>query len=96
MLEKALELRQPDSNIYLDLADALSKQQRTDEADRVLARGLARDPYDPKLHKALIGLRLKAEKYAESKRAMREYLRIFPTDTSVRRLLIEVQNISRR
>jgi hypothetical protein len=95
LLDKAFELRQTDSDICLDLADALSKQQRAEEADRVLEHGLARDPYEPRLHKALIALKLKAEEYAESESAMREYLQVFPADTGVRRLLTEIQNMSR-
>jgi tetratricopeptide (TPR) repeat protein len=96
LLNKAFELRQSDPNICLDLADALSKQRRAEEADRVLERGLARDPYEPRLHKALIALRLKAEKYPASESAMRKYLQIFPADTGVKRLLTEIQNTSRR
>jgi hypothetical protein len=91
LLQKALQAGQFDSEVFLDLADALSKERRIDEAVDVLKQGLARDRFEPKLYKALIALALKSEKYADSVSAMREYLRLYPADNRVRTLLNEVQ-----
>jgi hypothetical protein len=94
LLEKALQARQFDSDVCLDLADALSKEQRLDQAEAILKLGLTHDPYEPKLYKALIALTLKAEKFDESARAMREYLRLYPADKRVRTLLNEINNMT--
>jgi Flp pilus assembly protein TadD len=94
LLQKALQAAQFDSDVYLDLADALSKQRRIDEAVNVLKQGLARDPYEPKVYKALIALALKAEKYADAISAGRDYLRLYPADQKVRTLLNELHNMT--
>ncbi|MGI8960104.1 MAG: hypothetical protein ACR2IV_10165 [Bryobacteraceae bacterium] len=93
LLRKALEFGDFDADVCMNLAEALTRGRRFDEASRVLKQGLARNPYAPNLHKSLIALTMKTENYAEAVRAMSTYLRLYPGDNRVRRLLNEVQNI---
>jgi hypothetical protein len=93
LLRKALELGEFDADVCMNLADALTRQRRFDEAIRVLKEGLARDPYAPNLHKSLIALTMKTANYAEAARVMSTYLRLYPGDNRVRRLLNEVRNM---
>jgi Tetratricopeptide repeat/Cytochrome c554 and c-prime len=94
LLRKALELGDFDADVCMNLADALTRVRRFDEAIRVLKEGLAHDPYAPNLHKSLIAVTMKTANYAEAARAMSTYLRLYPDDNAVRRLLNEVRNMA--
>ena len=91
LLQKSLESGVFDSEVCLDLAEALMKQHRLDAATRVLKHGVAHEPFEPKLRKMLISVTMEAGSYPESERAMTDYLRIYPADTRIRNLLNEMR-----
>ncbi len=93
MLQKTLETGFVDAEVCLDLAEALMKQHRLEDAARVLKQGVAREPYEPKLHKTLITVTMEAGNYAEAVRAMNDYLRIYPVDLKVRTLLNAMRGV---
>jgi hypothetical protein len=94
LLQKTLEGGVFDSEVCLDLAEALVKQHRLDDAAGVLKQGVAREPFEPKLRKMLISVTMDAGRYSESKRAMTDYLRIYPADTRMRTLVNEVGDMT--
>ena len=80
-----------DSEVSLDLSTALFKISKDQEAVNVLKKAVALNPFNPTLRKLLIQITIKTGDYTESLHAMKDYLRIFPVDESMRTLLNEVR-----
>ena len=96
LLSQAIKHGESSVDVALDLANALGRNRRFDEARHVLADALMREPYTPALHKALISLNMKAGNYREGERSMRVYLRLYPNDQAVGALLREMGAIGAR
>jgi predicted Zn-dependent protease len=90
-LSRAMKRRESSAEAALDLANALGRNRHFDEAKRVLADAVTREPYAPTLRKALISLDVKTGSYQEAERSARAYLRLYPNDQVVGDLLKEIQ-----
>ena len=91
LLSQAIQQGESSAEVSLDLANALDRNRRFDEARHFLAEALTREPYVPTLYKALISLDVKTGKYQEAERSMRAYLWLYPNDQTVGELLKEIQ-----
>lgn len=89
-LSKALKLGFTGPSAFEDLANALSKEQRTAEAIEVLKRGIEISPYAPRLHKLLTVQYINSGQYDLAKAEMQHYLELFPEDDFMRDLLRKV------
>jgi hypothetical protein len=96
LLQKAWQSMEADTDVCLDLADALRKAHRENEAVLILKEGVKREPYERKLHQALIALTLDSANDADSLKLMQDYLKIFPTDNRVRTLVRELSGRAKR
>jgi Cytochrome c554 and c-prime len=93
LLSQAIKGGESNADIFLDLANAFERNRHFDEANRVLSDALAREPYTPALHKALISLAMKTGDYGVAEHSMRTYLRLYPNDQVVGDLLKEVEAV---
>jgi hypothetical protein len=91
-LTKALELGFSSSTVYADLAEALARDGRLDEAVDVLSRGISANPYAPELYKSLALRYISLKNYAQAKQTMQRYVELFPEDDFMRGLLAQVES----
>jgi len=91
-LTKALELGFSSSTVYADLAEALARDGRLDEAVDVLSRGISAEPYAPELYKSLALRYISLKNYAQAKQTMQRYVELFPEDDFMRGLLAQVES----
>jgi hypothetical protein len=91
-LTKALELGFSSSIVCADLADALSRASRLEEAVDVLNRGISAEPYAPELYKSLTLQYISLKQYAQAKQTMTRYMELFPEDDFMRGLLARVES----
>ncbi len=89
-LSRALKLGFTGPSAFEDLANALSKQQRTTDAIDVLKQGIELSPYAPRLHKLLTVQYINTGQYDLAKAEMKHYLELFPEDDFMRDLLRKV------
>ena len=89
-LSRALKLGFTGPGAFEDLANALSKQQRTADAIDVLKQGIELSPYAPRLHKLLTVQYINTGQYDLAKAEMQHYLELFPEDEFMRDLLRKV------
>jgi hypothetical protein len=90
-LSKAIDLGFTGSPAFEDLAEALARAGRLEEAVGTLRRGLTVQPYSPALHKLLALRYIQLKQYPLAKAAMQRYLELFPQDSFVRGLLKQVE-----
>jgi predicted Zn-dependent protease len=95
-LSRAIKGGENSADISLDLANALERNRHFDEARLVLSDALAREPYTPALHKALISLGMNTGDYRGAERSIRVYLRLYPSDQVVGDLLREIEAVGAR
>jgi hypothetical protein len=89
-LTKALDLGFSSSTVYGDLAEALARAGRLQDAVAVLKRGIAAEPYAPPLYKSLALRYITLKEYPLAKEAMQRYVELFPEDDFMRDLLARV------
>jgi len=90
-LSRAIEMGFSASIAYQDLAEALAKAGRIQEAIGALERGIAFSPYAPALYKELALHYINLKRYLEAKKTMERYVELFPEDDFVRGLLVKVR-----
>jgi hypothetical protein len=91
-LTRAIELGFTAPAVYADLAEALARSKREEEAERTLERGIQLMPYEPVLHKSLVLRFINLKRYAEARKVMENYVELFPEDDFMRGLLEKVGN----
>jgi predicted Zn-dependent protease len=85
-LSKGIELGSTVSAAYQDLAEALSRAGRTEDAVGILVRGIELEPYVPNLYKLLIQQYIKLKWYSQTKQTIKTYVDLFPQDSFMRAL----------
>lgn len=93
LLRKALDAGNSGLEVSLDLSDALVKRKRYREAAVVLRSAVRKEPYDPKLLKAMIEVHLQSGEFPQAFVALKEYVEAFPADLKMKSLLDELQNL---
>jgi hypothetical protein len=86
LLQKAWSDSRADSGVALDLAEALVRSRRDSAAAAVLRAALAKDGYRPELHQALVRVLMRSGDVAAAKKAVTDYLQLFPADRRMRAL----------
>ncbi len=89
-LSKALKMGFTGPAAFEDLANALSKDGRTQDAIETLKQGIELSAYAPRLYKLLMVLYINSQQYDLAKAEMQRYLELFPEDDFVRDLLRKV------
>lgn len=87
-LTKALPLNE--TVVYRDMAQALTKLGRAEDAIDYLKRAVEAEPYDPTTRKTLILEYINLKRYPDAREAMEEYVSLFPEDGFMRGLLARV------
>jgi hypothetical protein len=90
-LSKAIELGFSGSTVYEDLAEALARAGRLEDAVDVLERGITLHPYAPVLYKFLALRCITLKWYPRAKAIMKRYVDLFPEDSFMRGLLEKVE-----
>ena len=90
-LTKALDLGFSSSSAYADLAEALARAGRLDDAVAVLKRGIEAEPYAPPLYKSLALRYIALKQYPLAKETMQRYVELFPEDDFMRGLLARAE-----
>jgi tetratricopeptide (TPR) repeat protein len=85
-LSKGIELGSTVSAAYQDLAEALSRAGREEDAVGMLKRGIELEPYVPTLYKMLIQRYMKLKRYTQAKQTIKTYIDLFPQDSFMRAL----------
>jgi len=86
-LTRALDLGFSSTTVYADLAEALSRAGKSDEAAAILARGIEAEPYAPELYKSLALRYITLRRYPRARQTMERYVELFPEDDFMRALL---------
>ena len=92
-LRRAINQVSPKTVLYTELADALLKLDRTEEAVGVLQQATDRDPFNAELRKRLIVQQIQLKDYAGARKQMEDYVQRFPADSFMRQMLIRAQAI---
>jgi tetratricopeptide (TPR) repeat protein len=95
-LSRAVELGFAAFTVYQDLAEALARSGRHEDAVTALERGIELNPFAPTLYKSLALRRITLKQYPEAKKTLERYVELFPEDDFVRGLLSKVQSNSSR
>ena len=90
-LRRSLASRPTVATTNADLADALSHLGQTAEALPVIQRAIQLDPFNPVTRKMLVVNLISAKQYPEAKDALEAYLKIFPQDDFMRKMLARAQ-----
>jgi hypothetical protein len=90
-LARAIELGFTGYTVYEDLAEALVRAGRIEEAINRLQRGIEIAPYTSILYKSLALRYITAKRYDEAKKTMEHYTQLFPEDDFMRGLLLRVR-----
>jgi hypothetical protein len=80
----------PGAITYLDLNEALSRADRTDDAVAALERGVRLFPFSTAIRKRLVLGYIRQKNYSKSKAALESYMADFPEDDFMRGLLKQV------
>jgi len=86
-LRKALDLGFSSGRVYADLAEALARAGRLEDAVAVLKRGIEMEPYAPEIRKSLALRYINLKQYPQAKETMQQYVELFPEDDFMRGLL---------
>ncbi len=89
-LNKALAAGSEAASTFEDLGEAQSRLGDLEAAVATLRRGLELAPFAPALRKSLALRYIKLQRYAEARRALAEYVELFPQDDFIRGLLNKV------
>jgi hypothetical protein len=95
-LTKALDLGFSSETLYTDLAEALARAGRLEEAVTVLNRGIRMEPYVPSLYKSLALRYITLKQYPQAKETLERHMQLFPEDDFVRGLLAQVKGRATR
>ena len=87
---QALESGSDDPTTFLYLGEALSRTGRTEEAAKILERGVAAYPYVPPLRAMLAVQYLKMDQDERAREVMDRHLELFPEDSIMRRMRQQV------
>ena len=90
LLRSALDKGYRVAAVFEDLGEALSRIGQLDESLAVLHDGLAAAPFSQTLHKAIALRHIQKKDYGPARKALEQYVRLFPEDDFVRRLLKQV------
>ena len=90
-LHRSLASRPTVATTCADLADALSHLGQTEEALPLLQKAIQLEPFNPIARKLLVVNLISAKQYSEAKDALEAYLKIFPQDDFMRKLLDRAQ-----
>ena len=94
-LRRALDHGPQKTILYTDLADALAKLDRGGEAVAVLRKASEVDPFNASLRKLLIVQLIQIKDYANAKVEMEDYVKRFPEDSFMRKMLAHAQSAGR-
>ena len=83
-LTRALEKGGDFDTTYIDLAQALIKSGRMPEGAEVLEKGVAAWPFSADLQQALVLCYMTMERYPQARRALEQYVALFPEDAIAR------------
>ncbi|GAC1703159.1 MAG: hypothetical protein NVS9B4_10390 [Candidatus Acidiferrum sp.] len=86
-LQKAVNLGPVQTATYADLAEALSKVHRTEEAMPFLEKAAELDPSNITLQRAKVTRLIDLKRYADAKVALEQYVVRFPEDSFMRQML---------
>lgn len=86
-LNRSLQLNPMDAVVYADLSSAMEGIGHSDEALVAQLQAVKHDPYNPILQKKLVVLYINRKDYPDAEEAMERYLRTFPQDLFMRRML---------
>jgi predicted Zn-dependent protease len=86
-LRRAIADGPPKTILYTNLADALLKLDRPEEAAEALQQASDRDPFNAKLRKRLIVQLIQIKDYANAKKELEDYVQRFPADWFMRQML---------
>jgi tetratricopeptide (TPR) repeat protein len=92
-LQRALNGGVQKTIVYTDLADALLKLDRPNQAILELQKATKLDPYNPGLRKQLIVRLIQVKDYTTARREMEDYVERFPVDLFMREMLRRAQTI---
>ena len=90
-LTRAIELGFSAPSVYADLAEALARANREEEAAQTLERGVRLAPYVPVLYKSLALRLINLKRYADARKTMEQYMDLFPEDDFMRGLLLKAE-----
>ncbi len=90
-LTKAIDRGSVRLEDYQALADLLSKNGQSSDAERVLNKGIQIAPYDERMYKQLAFIYMSSKRYPEALAAMRQIVTLFPEDDFMRALLQKVE-----
>jgi hypothetical protein len=76
-------------------AELLDRTGQTERAIAILKRGIALNPYSPRLYKTLALICIHAHDYRDALEAMRRELRIYPEDDFIRSLIQKAEALPR-
>jgi hypothetical protein len=85
-LERALKGSVRKTILYTDLAEALLKLGRTNEALAALEKAAELDPFNASLRKQLIVQLIQTKDYANARQQMEDYVERFPADSFMREM----------
>jgi hypothetical protein len=86
-LRRALETGPPKTVLYTELAGALVKLDRSAEAEVVLRKAIALDPFNSELQRTLIVRLIELKEYTSARTALESYVERFPEDSFMRQML---------
>jgi hypothetical protein len=86
LLTKAVESGAPAAATYIDLSEALTRDNRVPDAVAVLERARERFPYSKTVRKHLALAYIRQKSYANATAALESYVRDFPEDSFMRSL----------
>jgi hypothetical protein len=90
-LTRAIKLGFTGSAAYGDLAEALARAGRVEEAISTLQRGTELDPYTPVLYKSLALHFINLKRFADARKTLERYVELFPEDDFMRGLLLKAR-----
>jgi Tetratricopeptide repeat len=86
-LQQAVKLGPPRATTFADLAEALAKQGKKDEALAALDQSIALDPFNPLTQRTLVARLIELKQYERARSALEKYVRTFPQDAFMREML---------
>ncbi|MBI3473625.1 MAG: hypothetical protein HY013_19900 [Candidatus Solibacter usitatus] len=94
-LFQAVELGSTVASTFQDLAEALARAGRMDEAVGILERGIALAPYASTLYKSLAVRYIALKRYPKAYETMKRYMELFPDDAFMRGMLRRAEELNR-
>jgi len=86
-LQKAITIGPPQAVMFADEAEAIQKRGGLEDALNLQKKAVELDPFNPVLQKNEIVLLIILKQYAEARKALENYLEIFPQDSFMRQML---------